>query len=113
MNNWADFLDRDGTINEEVMYLSWLGNVNLILGSAEAIRLLNEAGIPVIVVTNQAGVGRGYFTNETVVEIHNEFTRQLAKHGTYLDAIYYCPYHPDDGCDCRKPKPGMLEKAAQ
>ena len=106
-------MDRDGTINEEVEYLSRPGDVRLIPGAAEAIRLLNEAGVPAIVVTNQAGVGRGYLSEAEVAEIHNELARQLADQGAHLDAIYHCPHRPDDGCDCRKPKPGMLEKAAR
>lgn len=113
MNHWAVFMDRDGTINEEVEYLSRPGDVRLIPGAAEAIRLLNEAGVPAIVVTNQAGVGRGYLSEAEVAEIHNELARQLADQGAHLDAIYHCPHRPDDRCDCRKPKPGMLERAAR
>ena len=105
----AVFLDRDGTINEEVGYLDDPEHLYLIPGAAEAIRLLNEAGILVIVVSNQAGVGRGYFPVETVEAIHE----QLAKHHARLDAIYYCPHHPSEGCDCRKPKTGMLWQAAR
>ena len=110
---WAVFLDRDGTINEEVEYLSDPSDLCLIRGAAEAIRLLNDAGIPTIVVTNQAGVGRGYFPEGRVVAVHEKLTEQLTAHGARLDAFYYCPHHPDDGCACRKPQPGMLEQAAR
>ena len=109
----AVFLDRDGTINEEVEYLSDPDDLCLIPGTAEAIRLLNCAGIPAIVVTNQAGVGRCYFSEDRVEAIHEELARQLSAHGAHLDAIYYCPHHPDGGCACRKPEPGMLEQAAR
>ncbi len=111
--SWAVFLDRDGTINEEVDYLDDPDNLNLIPGAAEAIRLLNAAGIPAIVVTNQAGVGRGYFSVTTVTAIHDELAKQLAEQGAYLNGIYYCPHHPNEGCDCRKPKAGMLLRAAR
>ena len=110
---WAVFLDRDGTINEEVEYLSDPEELHLIPSAAEAIRLLNEARVPAIVVTNQAGVGRGYFTEAKVRAIHEQLANQLAAHGAHLDAIYCCPHHPDEGCDCRKPKSGMLKRAAE
>lgn len=110
---WAVFLDRDGTINEEVGYLDNPADLRLIPGAAEAIRLLNDAGVPVIVVTNQAGIGRGYFSEARVKAIHERLAKLLAAHGAHLNAIYYCPHHPDDGCDCRKPNPGMLKRAAE
>ncbi|MBN1886776.1 MAG: D-glycero-beta-D-manno-heptose 1,7-bisphosphate 7-phosphatase [Thermoflexales bacterium] len=109
----AVFLDRDGTVNEEVDHLSDPAGLRLIPGAAEAIRLLNEAGLPAILITNQAGVGRGLFSEEVVDAIHQELARQLAAHGARLDAIYYCPHHPDAGCACRKPQPGMLVQAAR
>jgi histidinol-phosphate phosphatase family protein len=107
------FLDRDGTINEEVGYLDDPGRLHLISGTAEAIRLLNEAGILVIVISNQAGVGRGYFSTATVEAIHQEMARQLAMNGAWVDAIYYCPHHPNEGCQCRKPEAGMLLQAVR
>jgi histidinol-phosphate phosphatase family protein len=110
---WAVFLDRDGTINEEVEYLDDPQDLCLIPGVAEAIRLLNQARVPAIVVTNQAGVGRGYFSEARVEAIHQQLAKQLAAHGARLDVIYYCPHRPDEGCDCRKPNPGMLKRAAQ
>ena len=109
----AVFLDRDGTINEEVGYLDDPDRLRLMPSAAGAIRLLNEAGIPVIVVSNQAGIGRGYFLAATVEAIHERLAEQLARGGAHLDAVYYCPHHPSEGCDCRKPKTGMLVRAAQ
>jgi D-glycero-D-manno-heptose 1,7-bisphosphate phosphatase len=108
------FLDRDGTIIEEVGYLREPAGVKLIPGAAGGIRRLNERGVAVVVVTNQAGVGRGYFPETAVAEVHGEVARQLAGAGggARWDAIYYCPHHPDDACDCRKPGPGMFRRAA-
>jgi D-glycero-D-manno-heptose 1,7-bisphosphate phosphatase len=80
---------------------------------AESIHRLNEAGLPVIVVTNQSGVGRGYFPESLVHSVHEIMTQQLAALGARLDAIYYCPHASNDPCDCRKPKTGMLEEAAR
>jgi D-glycero-D-manno-heptose 1,7-bisphosphate phosphatase len=109
----AVFLDRDGTINEEVHYLDNPDRLYLIPGAAEAIRLLNEADILTIVVSNQAGVGRGYFSATTVEAIHEQLAKQLFWQGAHIDAIYYCVHHPNEGCDCRKPKTGMLKQAAR
>jgi D-glycero-D-manno-heptose 1,7-bisphosphate phosphatase len=109
----AVFLDRDGTINREVGYLDDPADLYLIPGAAKAIRLLNEAGIPTIMVSNQAGIGRGYFSVATAEEINEQLVKLLAKHGAHIDAIYYCPHHPSEGCDCRKPEAGMLLQAAR
>ena len=81
-------------------------------GVAEGIKLLNEHDFKVVVVTNQSGIARGYFTERMLAEIHNKMITQLAEHGAHVDAIYYCPHHPDDKCECRKPKPKMLFQAA-
>jgi D-glycero-D-manno-heptose 1,7-bisphosphate phosphatase len=110
----AVFLDRDGTIIEEVGYLREPSGVKLIPGAAEGVRRLNERGVAVVVVTNQAGVGRGYFPESAVNQVHAEVARQLAGAGggARWDAVYYCPHHPGDGCDCRKPGPGMFRRAA-
>jgi D-glycero-D-manno-heptose 1,7-bisphosphate phosphatase len=81
--------------------------------AAAAIRRLNSTGLPVIVVTNQSGVGRGYFPESLVRTVHELMSQQLAAGGAHLDAIYYCPHTSADGCDCRKPKPGLLERAAR
>ncbi|WP_022853981.1 D-glycero-beta-D-manno-heptose 1,7-bisphosphate 7-phosphatase [Thermodesulfatator atlanticus] len=109
----AVFLDRDGTINEEVNYLSSPEEFKLIPGAGEAIRLFNQAGFAVVVITNQSGLARGYFTEETLQKIHQKMCKDLAAHGARIDAIYYCPHHPDDHCSCRKPKTGLVERAAK
>jgi D-glycero-D-manno-heptose 1,7-bisphosphate phosphatase len=116
----AVFLDRDGTIIEEVYYLACPSQVRLLPGAAEAIRDLNHAGFMVIVVTNQAGVARGYFPESRVAEVHSYLAARLADAGAKVDAFYYCPHHERDGiggyriaCDCRKPRPGMLLRAAR
>ena len=110
--NKAVFIDRDGTMAKDVPYCSRPEDFELLPESAEGIRLLNEQGFKVVVVTNQSGIARGYFTEETLATIHNEMRHKLARYGANVDAIYYCPHHPDDNCECRKPKPGMLLQAA-
>ncbi len=116
----AVFLDRDGTIIEEVGYVNHLERVRLYPWSAEAIGKVNRAGVPVIAVTNQSGVARGYFTEELVRQVHEEIARELALHQARVDAFYYCPHHPNArleayrvDCDCRKPRTGMLEQAVK
>jgi D-glycero-D-manno-heptose 1,7-bisphosphate phosphatase len=116
----AVFIDRDGTINEEVGYLDSPDKFKLLPRSADAINMLNSRGYKVVVVTNQAGVARGYFTEQTVHEIHNKMVRELQAYGCSVDGIYYCPHHPEVGnekyrllCDCRKPKSGMFIRAAR
>jgi len=109
----AVFLDRDGTIAEEVGYLNHASRFRMFAFVGAAIRRLNEAGLPVVVVTNQSGVGRGYFPDSLVHTVHELMTQQLAAAGAHLDAIYYCPHTSDDECECRKPKPGLLERAAR
>ena len=80
---------------------------------AEGIRLLNELGVKVIVATNQSGIARGYFSEENLKRIHKRMTDELSEKGAKVDAIYYCPHHPNDNCSCRKPRTGMLERAAR
>jgi D-glycero-D-manno-heptose 1,7-bisphosphate phosphatase len=109
----AVFLDRDGTIAEEVGYLNHLSRFRLFPFVAAAVCRLNEANLPLVVVTNQSGVGRGYFPESLVVAIHDYMTQQLAAGGARIDAIYYCPHTSTDNCTCRKPKTGMLDRAAQ
>ena len=109
----AVFLDRDGTIAEEVGYLDHLTRFRMFPFAAQAIRRLNEAKLPVIVITNQSGVARGYFPESLISAVHELMTTQLAKEGAHVDALYYCPHKEDDACACRKPKPGMLESAAR
>ncbi|MCL7980375.1 MAG: HAD family hydrolase [marine benthic group bacterium] len=109
----AVFLDRDGTLIDDPGYLSDPSCVALRQGAAEAVGLLNEAGIPVIVVTNQSGIGRGYYTEYDFRAVQAEVERQLAVHGSRLDAVYYCPHDPDaQTCECRKPGTGLFERAA-
>ena len=109
----AIFLDRDGTINEEVHYLSHPDQLRLISGAAAAIKQLRAAGYLIVVITNQSGLSRRYFTPETLDEIHARLRAELAHHDAWLDGIYICPHHPDDGCVCRKPGPRLFQQAAQ
>ena len=115
----AVFLDRDGTINVEKDYLHKVEDFEFIDGVPEAIRALKRAGYLIIVVTNQSGVARGYYSLDDVAQLHEHVQRELAKHNTAIDAFYVCPHHPKKGigeflqkCDCRKGAPGMLLKAA-
>jgi D-glycero-D-manno-heptose 1,7-bisphosphate phosphatase len=109
----AVFLDRDGTIAEEVGYLNHASRFRMFSFAASAVRRLNEAGLPVIVVTNQSGVGRGYFPESLVHTVHEIMTRELADAGAHLDGIYFCPHTNADVCECRKPRPGLLQRAAR
>ncbi|MBA7502773.1 D-glycero-beta-D-manno-heptose-1,7-bisphosphate 7-phosphatase [subsurface metagenome] len=109
----AVFLDRDGTTARDVHYCRKPEDFELLPTVPEAIRLLNENGFKVVVITNQSGIARGYFTEETLAQIHQKMTGELAKYGAWVDAIYYCPHHPDDGCECRKPKTALFHKAAE
>lgn len=107
------FLDRDGTIAEEVGYLNHASRFRMFPFVAAAIRRFNAAQLPVIVVTNQSGVSRGYFPDSLVQTVHKLMTQQLTAAGARVDAIYYCPHTSADGCECRKPKPALLERAAR
>ncbi len=108
----AVFLDRDGTIAEDVHYCRRPEDLHLLPLAAEAIALLNQAGLPVVVATNQSGIARGYFTWGTLEATHARMHAGLAAAGAHVDAVYLCPHHPDDGCECRKPRPGLLRRAA-
>jgi D-glycero-D-manno-heptose 1,7-bisphosphate phosphatase len=116
----AVFLDRDGTLIEEVGYIERPDQVSLFPWSIEAVRMLNRAGMKVIVVTNQSGVARGYFTEAAVQRVHDRISDLLAAGGAAIDAYYYCPHHPDgtiagyaSACDCRKPARGLVDKAVE
>jgi len=115
----AVFLDRDGTINIEKDYLFQVADFEFIPGVVEAVKLLNEAGFMVVVVTNQSGVARGYYTEEDVENLHRHIASELEKSGARADAWIYCPHHPSGRgsyalpCSCRKPLPGMLKEAAR
>lgn len=109
---FAVFVDRDGTICFDRHYLSNPNGLELIPTVAEGIKRLNDAGIPVMVITNQSGVGRGLFDEDQLKAIHQRMEAILAEHGARVDDIYYCPHMPGSGCGCRKPAPGMLLKAS-
>lgn len=115
----AVFLDRDGTINIEKEYLYLAKDFEFIPGVVEAIQLLNQAGVMVVVVTNQSGVARGYYTEDDVVNLHRHIARELELSGAHIDAWLFCPHHPTGRgsyalqCNCRKPLPGMLQEAAE
>jgi len=120
MSRSAIFIDRDGTINKDIGYVSGPEELIIYPWAAEAIRLINESGLKAIVITNQSGVARGLYTEETLSAIHDRMTSELAREGARIDATYYCPHHPEIGderyrraCECRKPGPGMLLQAAR
>ena len=120
MSERAIFMDRDGTVCEEVGYVNHPTRCRLLSRSAEAVRRINGSDFRAIVVTNQAGVARGYFDEEMIHEVHRRLRNLLEEQGARLDGIYYCPHHPEVGpppyrreCDCRKPEPGMLLTAAR
>ena len=119
----AIFLDRDGVINKYVGFLRRIDDFELLDGAADAIKQINKSGYLAVVVTNQPVIARGEITVDELEEIHNKMETLLGAQGAYIDALYYCPHHPDKGfegeveelkinCDCRKPKPGMLLAAA-
>ena len=115
----AVFLDRDGTMIEDVGYLDSLSRVAFYPWTVDAIRALNRAGLPVVVVTNQSGIARGLFSEAFVDETHRDIDARLAAGGARVDAYYYCPHHPKGtvaayarGCECRKPGRGMIDRAA-
>jgi D-glycero-D-manno-heptose 1,7-bisphosphate phosphatase len=111
----AVFLDRDGTVIEEVGHLGEPERVVILPGVPEALRRLSAAGFALVLVTNQAGVARGLFTEEDVAAVNGRTAELLAAEGVSLDGVYHCPHHPDftGPCDCRKPEPGMLRSAAK
>lgn len=115
----AVFLDRDGTINQEVGYVRELDALQLIPGAGAALKMLNEAGILAILATNQSGPARGYYDEAWIDALHGRLASLLAAEGARLDDVYYCPHLPEGTvarysgpCRCRKPEPGMLEDAA-
>jgi D-glycero-D-manno-heptose 1,7-bisphosphate phosphatase len=107
------FLDRDGTIAEEMGYLNHVSRFRIFPYAAAAIRRLNDLRIPVIVVTNQSGVARGFFPEEVIHVVHQRMCAELAAQGARVDGIYYCAHVKTDECDCRKPLPGMVQRAAR
>ena len=118
MQKKAIFLDRDGTINEDVGYLYNIEDLEFIAGSLDAMRLLQK-DFHLFVITNQSGIARGYYTESDLAEIHHTLDKMLRAQGVVIDGYYYCPHHPDEGnppyhksCSCRKPALGMLRQAA-
>jgi D-glycero-D-manno-heptose 1,7-bisphosphate phosphatase len=116
----AVFLDRDGTINEQMGYVNHTCRFQLLPGAATAIKKLNDAHIPVVVISNQSGLARGYFPEELLTAVHEKMHKLLAVEHAKVDAIYYCPHHPEakeerfrENCNCRKPKPGLIFQAAE
>ena len=116
----AVFVDRDGTLIEEVGYLDRLERLALFPWSIDAVRLLNRAGFRVVVVTNQAGIAHGLFEEQFVIDTHRYLDEKLAAAGAHVDGYYYCPHHPNAAvdayrikCDCRKPGTGMIRSAAR
>lgn len=109
----AAFLDRDGTINRDAGYVDDPADVQILSGSAEAIALLNARSIPVVVVTNQSGIGRGLYSEAEFEAVQSEVERQLALRGCALDAVYRCVHDPSEGCDCRKPALALYREAAR
>jgi D-glycero-D-manno-heptose 1,7-bisphosphate phosphatase len=106
-------LDRDGTLNEEKEYLSNPDQLVLVAGAGVALRKLQEAGFGIVIITNQSGIARGYFDVAQLDRIHARLREMLLEFGVELDGIYYCPHEPDDHCDCRKPLPGLVHRAAR
>lgn len=116
----AVFIDRDGTLNEDIGYVSTPDELVLYPWAAEAVRLINGSGLLAVVITNQSGIARGMYTEETLNAIHSRMIEELGRKGARIDAVYYCPHHPDVGnssyrvaCRCRKPRTGMLDEAAR
>jgi D-glycero-D-manno-heptose 1,7-bisphosphate phosphatase len=114
----AIFLDRDGTLSEEVGYVNHVSRYRLFPWTVDAIRRINRSGWLAVVVTNQAGVARGYFPESVIGQVHDVLNGALAAGGAHLDGLYYCPHHPTVGeppyrlnCECRKPQPGLLRRA--
>ena len=109
--NAAVFIDRDGTLIKEKDYLSRIKDIELFSRSVDALKLLKRAGFKLILVSNQSGIGRGYFTENKLKQIHSALQKILRKKGAGFDAMYYCPHLPDEGCSCRKPNLGLVNLA--
>jgi len=106
-------MDRDGVLSEEAGYMYHAGLFRPYPFAGEAIKRINDSGIKAVLATNQSGVGRGYFTEDSVHEVHDILQHELLRWKAYLDAIYICPHVPEDNCHCRKPRPGMLLRASR
>ncbi len=112
MGNPAIFVDRDDTIMVDVGYCKDPYLVSLLPGAAQGLRQLADAGFSIIIVTNQSGLGRGYFGREELDAVHERLREELKKEGADFHGLYYCPHLPDSGCQCRKPRPGLILRAA-
>lgn len=108
----AIFVDRDDTIMVDVGYCSDPHKVKLLPHAAEGLRVLSQNGFVIVIVTNQSGLGRGYFTERDLESVNARLRQELRAMGADFDALYYCPHRPDEGCACRKPGPGLILKAA-
>jgi len=120
MTRRAVFMDRDGTVSDEVGYVNHIDRYRMLPKSASAIKRLNDAGFLTFIITNQSGVARGLFDEALVRRVHERLSGWVREAGAHLDGIYFCPHHPTEGkspsgqpCDCRKPKPGLLQRAAR
>ena len=105
-------IDRDGTINVEQNYLSDPGQIELLPQAADGIKILRELGLKIAIITNQSGIGRGFFDLKRLEEIHNRLHEVLREYKTKVDAIYFCPHLPEDNCECRKPLTELATRAA-
>ena len=109
----AIFMDRDGTVSAEIGYMYRSDMYKPFPWTGQAIRKINESGMKAVLITNQSGVERGYFPESMVHATHDVLRAELERWGAHLDAAYFCPHQPDTGCDCRKPKPGLIIRAAR
>jgi D-glycero-D-manno-heptose 1,7-bisphosphate phosphatase len=116
----AIFMDRDGTLADEVGYVNHVSRFRIFPWAVDAVRLINRSGRHAVLITNQAGVARGYFPEPLIHEVHERLRATLDRGAARLDGIYYCPHHPSAGeppyrqdCECRKPRPGLLRQAAE
>jgi D-glycero-D-manno-heptose 1,7-bisphosphate phosphatase len=107
------FVDRDGTLIEDRGYMHRIEDYARLPGAVPGLRLLADAGYPIAIVTNQSGIGRGYFDEAAFQRFHDHVLRDFASQGIRFAATYFCPHAPDAGCDCRKPAPGLLRRAAR
>jgi D,D-heptose 1,7-bisphosphate phosphatase len=111
MQNKAVFIDRDGTINIDGPYLADPDKFQMYPGVGEGVGTLRKYGFKIIVITNQSGIGRGYFTEKDLLKIHEKMKKEFQRFHTKIDGIYYCPHRPDENCECRKPKTKLFEQA--
>ena len=112
MKPFLVLLDRDGTVIHEKEYLADPDGVELIRGAIDGLKRLQDAGAVLVIISNQSGVGRGYFTEQDVEAVNNRMVNLLEQAGVRIHGVYYCPHAPDDRCDCRKPEIGLLKQAA-